>query len=410
MLFVYGIVIRLYILCITIAALFHPKAKAWMQGRKHINFASIKRIKKHAAEKHLWLHCASLGEFDQGIVLIEKIMQDNIEWKLLLTFFSPSGYEAKKNYKSASHIMYLPIDTETNAKSLINNWQPDYVFFVKYEIWYHYLNECILQKIPVYLIAATFRYSQYYFKWYGKKWLQLLQQFNIINVQDQNSYDLLKLYGFDNLLLTNDTRYDKCIENAHTEYENDIVEKFVARMNTLILGSAWQQELDIVLSSWSKIKHYTPKLIIAPHEMELVPYIEQLLSSYPINYQRFTSYNATILDTEVMILDTIGHLSKVYRYANIAMIGGGYRGTLHNILEAAAYGLPIMMGDNVSKFPEAIEMEQNGVAAIIHSQQECTEIIAHWCQNYLYYKEKQLQYFGTRLGGVEKIRMAIAIG
>ncbi len=359
MVFFYSLGLQFYYLAILVASLFNRKARLWIKGRKGI-FDKI-REKVRSENNIFWFHASSLGEFEQGRTLIETIKNKNKSVKILLTFFSPSGYEIRKNYKTADYIFYLPLDTKKNALKLIKSVNPTKVFFIKYEFWYHYLNQLEIKNIPVYLISANFRQNQVFFRWYGGWFRKILQKFTHIFVQNKKSESLLKQIGIDNVTVTGDTRFDRVAEIAKQTKRIEITEKFRHGSQVIIAGSTWDKDEEILVefinSSSTDIKY-----IIAPHEIHESS-IQRIIKSINKPVIRFSSATlANINDYRVLIIDNIGMLSSLYRYADIAYIGGGFGAGIHNILEAATFGLPVVFGPNYGKFQEAVDLVESGGA------------------------------------------------
>lgn len=355
MVFFYKISILTYLLGLKIASLFNTKAKLWVKGRVDI-FDKIKE-KVNSDEKIYWFHCASLGEYEQGKPLIEKLKQKDNSLKILVTFFSPSGYEYRKNETLIDYCFYLPIDLPTNAKVLIELIKPDKVFFIKYEFWYFYLKELYLQKTPVYLISGVFRKEQLFFKWYGTTHKEMLSFFNHFFVQNEKSKKLLTSLGFNNVTISGDTRIDRVYENSITPKELHLIKKFKADKKIIIAGSSWQQEEKIIcdyISSSDKEFKY----IIAPHNVSKthIAEIEKLLED-TTNYIKYSDATGENINQHtILIIDNIGILANTYQYTDIALIGGGFKGALHNVLEPASYGNVVMFGKKHSKFHEAEEL------------------------------------------------------
>jgi len=356
----YNISIFLYSILIRLTAPFNIKAKQINTGRSKV-FPGITAKIKHD-KPIVWIHCASLGEFEQGRPLIEAIKKQNPEYRIFLTFFSPSGYEIRKNYDLADYIFYLPADTKKNAQKLIECIRPEIVFFVKYEFWFHYLNELKKRNIPVYLFSAIFREEQLFFKnspW-GKWYRKMLFSFNHFFVQDNKSVDLLHRVGIKNVTKAGDTRFDRVAEIARNGKSIPLVEKFKGNSPLVVAGSTWKPDEELL----AQFIHENPdtKFIIAPHETKKgnIERLINLLKTPGICYTEATE--GSVINKQVMIVDTIGILSSIYKYADLAYIGGGFGVGIHNTLEAAIFGMPIVFGPNYMKFNEATSMVQLGVA------------------------------------------------
>lgn len=361
-LFFYNIFLRLYVLGVRIASLKSKKATLWLKGRAGILTAiATWRTNIGENEKVIWIHCASLGEFEQGRPLLEKIKIQYPSYKIILTFFSPSGLEIRKNYTKADGIFYLPIDSKKNAANFIKILKPSLVIWVKYEYWFYYLNELKNKNIPVILVSAIFRETQPFFKWYGSLWKEILCCFNKIFVQNENSVTLLKKIGFSkNVLLTGDTRFDSVIEIAENKISlpNELI-SFCTNNKVLVAGSTWLEDEEILVHFARS--HKDVKFIIAPHkvEEERIKEIEKLFDG-AVRYSDFIAGKAA---SQVIIVDNIGMLSNLYKFATVAYIGGGFNDSgIHNILEAAVYGKPIVFGEEYEKFNEAVDLVKLGAA------------------------------------------------
>lgn len=362
-----------YSLFIHIFSAFNEKARLFVRGRK--NWEKILGQKIDPKAKYIWFHCASLGEFEQGRPVIEDLKNRLPEYKILLTFFSPSGYEIRKNYPLADVVAYLPMDTKHNAKAFLNIVQPEKVFFVKYEFWYFYFSELSKRKIPLYIISAIFRENQQFFKntpW-GKWYLKMLSQVEHLFVQNEKSGELLKTIGLSNFTVSGDTRFDRVAAIAKVSKEIPIVEKFMGNSLLLIAGSTWKPDEELLATFINQSNNI--KFIIAPHEVSAVNInrIHQLLKKPAISFSQVTE--AEIDRFQVLIIDSVGLLSSLYRYGNIAYIGGGFGVGIHNILEAATFGLPVIFGPNYKKFKEAVDLTFEGGAISISNFEELLQAL-----------------------------------
>ncbi len=363
---IYNLSIYLYKLLILIASLFNHKAKLWLKGRKNI-FDSLHLKFKNNTSKTVWVHCASLGEFEQGRPLIEKIKKTYPEIKIFLTFFSPSGYEIRKNYSEADYIFYLPLDTTSNAKKLIDIVKPTAVFFIKYEFWFNYLNALKEKNIPTYLISGIFRPNHYFFKSYALWYRNQLKNFNYFFVQNETSKSLLNSIEIQNVTIAGDTRFDRVYEISQQTKEFEIIRAFCENKKIIVAGSTWEED-EKILSSFD---FNNSKLIIAPHEIDEnhLKNIETLFKKKKI--LRYSKANIKdVKDYSILIIDNIGMLSSLYKYGSIAYIGGGFGSGIHNILEAATFGLPVLFGPNYKKFSEAIELINMGGAFSITNESD----------------------------------------
>ncbi len=369
-LFLYNIFIRVYVLGIRIASIKSNKAALWLSGRKNI-FNELQNWRKQITgnEKLIWFHCASLGEFEQARPIIESIKEQYPAYKILLTFFSPSGYEIRKNYDKVDAVFYLPMDNKRNAIRFINIANPTLVIWVKYEYWYYFLTTLRQRNIPVLLVSAIFRESQPFFKWYGSLWKKILHSFSHVFVQNEHSIELLKLIKLDsNSTLSGDTRFDRVITIA--EKGNQLpasLFNFCEGNKIIVAGSTWEEDEEEIVH-YTKI-HKDIKLIIAPHEIDEERIVEmRKLFKDAILYSDFIVNNK---DAQIIIIDNIGLLSTLYQLADVVYIGGGFNHSgIHNILEAAVYGKPIIFGPVYEKFSEALDLVNKGAAFSIENAVE----------------------------------------
>ena len=362
-LFFYTIFLWLLRAVLQVASLFNPKAKKWVNGRKGIFKKMDQAIP--AGGQIIWMHCASLGEFEQGRPLLEKIRADmanrKLHYKVLLTFFSPSGYEAQKNYAGADWVFYLPVDGPRNAKRFLEIVQPSLVIFVKYEFWYYYLKKIKYRNIPLLLISALFTKDMPFFKWYGKLQRKILSRFDHLFVQNQESKKLLDEIGFSSICsVSGDTRFDRVIEIAATATKIPSIEKFIDNSRVIIAGSTWPEDEVVLQKAFTTISDHRLKLIIVPHEITNKT-LKEIKKLFPnsLLFSALSSQNAT--NTNVLIIDNIGMLSRLYSYASIAYIGGGLTNSgVHNVLEAAVYYKPVLFGSYFHQYNEAIGLVQAG--------------------------------------------------
>ncbi|MDP2415667.1 3-deoxy-D-manno-octulosonic acid transferase [Daejeonella sp.] len=353
MLFLYDTGIYLYTLFIRIASIGNKKAAAWIKGRKGLlQFIENSLDKKIS---YTWFHFASLGEFEQGRPVIELLKSENPELPIVITFFSPSGYEVRKNYALADYVFYLPTDTSTNAKEFIRLLNPRMVIFTKYEYWYHYFEELHKNNIPLYVISGIFRKEQVFFKWYGSLHRQMLKWISHIFVQDESSRELLENIQIRNVSVSGDTRFDRVAENILTVKKIPLIEEFCNVKSIFIAGSTWPED--------EKILHYLVKkypdwkFIIAPHEVSdnRINEVKDLFNDN-ITYSEAEAGSSEIRNRQTLIIDNIGILSSVYQYGKMAYIGGGFGKGIHNTQEALAFGLPVIFGPEYLKFKEAVEL------------------------------------------------------
>ena len=363
----YNISIALYARLVALVGRWNEKARLWHQGRKNIFERMQKSIKTE--DKVVWIHVASLGEFEQGRPIIEQIRKQNLDYKILVTFFSPSGYEIRKNYNGADYIFYLPADTPGNVKRFLDIAHPEVAIFVKYEFWLNYLYELKRRKVRTFVISAIFRRNSTFFKWYGANWRKALDSFEQMFVQNEESQELLHSIGFDNAIVAGDTRFDRVASIAKAAKPVEMVAAFKGDSKLFVAGSTWGPDEDILLP----LINANPdiRFVIAPHEMEEAR-INKILQSVRGGAKRYTECDAQtdFSSTQVLVLDTIGILSSVYGYASWSYIGGGFGVGIHNTLEAATFGLPIAFGPKYEKFKEARDMVALGAATKVESAEE----------------------------------------
>ena len=365
--FLYNISIVLYYIVVAFVSLWDKKAKQWIVGRKDI----FKRMAEVISpeDKVVWIHAASLGEFEQGRPVIEKIREQQPEYKILVTFYSPSGYEIRKNYAGADYIFYLPIDTPGNAKKFLDVAHPEIAIIVKYEFWLNLLSELKRRGVRTYLISAIFRRNSIFFRSYGSIWRQALDSFEQMFVQNEESKELLHEIGFDNVVVAGDTRFDRVAEIARNVKKVPIVERFKGDSPLFVAGSTWRPDEEILQTLINDNPQI--KFVVAPHEMENSR-IERIIAQTKGGAVRYTLCNeeSDFSKIQVLILDTIGILSSVYGYATWSYIGGGFGVGIHNTLEAATFGLPIAFGPNYQKFKEARDMVALGAATKVESAED----------------------------------------
>ncbi len=412
--FLYNLGVFFYWSFIQAASLFHPKARLWVKGRKNIFFHienSLKERNINSNSKVIWFHCASLGEFEQGRSVIEKLKAQNKEIKIILTFFSPSGYEIRKDYEFADAVFYLPIDFPSKAKKFIALIKPDTVVFVKYEFWLNYLAELKKQNITTYLISAVFRKNQHFFKGYGKTFLNSLYTYKKIFLQDDNSFALLKEHGLSNIEISGDTRFDRVMQISKTKTILPTIEKFCGSSPVLIAGSTWTKDEDIILTAYKKLKKQTPglKLIIVPHEVDeaTINQTEKniLHTDSTFFFARYTS-RQNFERHDILIVDTIGILSSIYLYARAAYVGGGFNDGIHSILEVLAHGIPVAFGPNHQKFVEAIETKKLELGKVVHNEAELVAFFSEMISSEVKRKNISGQinaYMKSKTGATEKI-------
>lgn len=362
MLLLYSLFIRLYHFGISLASLFNPKAKLFIQGRKGL--ISTIENKFSPKGKVAWFHCASLGEFEQARPVIEAFKSHFPNYSLVLTFFSPSGYEIRKNYKEVDFVCYLPIDTKNNANKFVEAINPTVSFFIKYEFWHFYSKALQKRNIPLLSIATILRPGQVFFRSYGSFYRKILLRFSQFFVQDHQTKDLLENIGITNCEISGDTRFDRVAKICESPRNLPLIEQFNNGQQVMVVGSAWEEDID-VLTSFINDTHM--KFIIAPHEIE-EKFMRQMKKDFMRKTIRYSQLTEDVDPSayEVLIIDNVGMLSSLYQYGDYAFVGGGYGKGLHNILEPATFGLPIFFGDkNYEKFREAIDLIKLGGAMAI---------------------------------------------
>jgi 3-deoxy-D-manno-octulosonic-acid transferase len=346
----YGFVIRM-------ASISNPKAKLWVQGRKDWRRKLQEHISKINSSKKIWVHCASLGEFEQGRPLIEGIKQKYPEYKIILTFFSPSGFEGSKNYQHADVIAYLPLDTRSNADDFLEIIKPHLAVFIKYEFWINFLNALKGSGVRTYLVSAVFKDHHPFFKWYGNIFKRSLLAFEILLVQDEHSKELLQTIGYTNVSTCGDTRFDRVLEIKQKFVPISELEKFKGQSKLIVCGSTWPGDDDLIIQAYKKLNDPKLKLLLAPHEIDAasIDQLRQKLQTADLNYAVFTE--GLKEGCNVLILNTMGMLSRSYFYADVAYVGGGFNDGIHNILEPAVYFIPVAFyGTSFQKYNEAVDL------------------------------------------------------
>jgi 3-deoxy-D-manno-octulosonic-acid transferase len=371
-----------YSMLLNIAALWNPKAKLFVAGRKGLLEEIANKTSGDLREK-IWFHCASLGEFEQARPLMERLKKDYPHFAIAVTFFSPSGYEIRKNYTGADYIFYLPIDSKRNAQKFISAIRPKMVFFVKYELWYHYLHTVKEKEIPLFLVSANFRTDHVYFKWYGAFFRSMLHRFDHIFSQNEASANLLNEHGFTNVSISKDTRFDRVFENSGSPKQLLLIEQFKQGKQLLVAGSSYTAEESIIGNNMAVLGDW--KIVLAPHHIEQAR-IEEVVSRFEqfgVTTFSALSKDPSLADKRVLIIDNIGMLSAIYQYAGIAFIGGGFgKSGLHNTLEAAVFGMPVLFGpNNLKKFPESLDLITAGAGFVIENEQQFAEKITGWNNN-----------------------------
>jgi 3-deoxy-D-manno-octulosonic-acid transferase len=402
----YNIGIVLFTWLAGTASPFNEKVRLWINGRK--NWFEILKQKISSQERYVWVHCASLGEFEQGRPVIEAIRKEKPHVKIIITFFSPSGYEVRKNYPMADIICYLPPDTPGNAEKFIRMVDPAVVIFVKYEFWYNYLTVLGKKKIPLYLISGIFHRDQLFFKWYGVFFRRMLDNFTWFFVQDHKSLELLETLGIQNVTVAGDTRFDRVAEISESAKHITQLEQFRGNEKLLLAGSSWRQDEEII-SEYIRRFPDRMKWIFAPHEIDSGN-IERIIKLFKVKCARFSRFTANDADARVLIIDNIGMLSSAYRYADIAAVGGGFRKGIHNILEPASWGVPVLFGPEHLKFREAVELIKLGGAFSFKNYSSFKEIIEKLLQDEQFLRksaETAREYILKNAGATRKIMLGI---
>ena len=352
---IYNLGIHIYQLGIRLAGLFSDIPAKMVKGHREVFDLLKSKINRNA--RYIWFHAASLGEFEQGRPLIERIRKEYPQYKILQTFFSPSGYEVRKNYDGADIVCYLPMDTPGNAKKFVDLVNPSMAFFVKYEFWQNYLNALYHKGIPVYSVSSIFRPNQIFFRWYGKSYRQVLKTFEHLFVQNEESKKLLENIGVMNTTVVGDTRFDRVLDICAAAKQLPLVQKFKGNALTFVAGSSWGPDEDIFIRYFNA--HPEMKLIIAPHVVN-DSHMKEIMSKLQrpcIRYTQATEEN--VQQADCLIIDCYGLLSSIYRYGEISYIGGGFGVGIHNVLEAAVYSIPVIFGPNNKKFREAQHLLAN---------------------------------------------------
>ena len=352
----YNIIIYLYQLGVAVYSLFNEKVRKMWRGERAA--FGVLREKVDPTAKYVWFHAASLGEFEQGRPLMEQMRRERPDLKILLTFFSPSGYEVRKNYEGADIVCYLPLDTVTNARRFLRTVRPVMAFFIKYEFWYNYLHVLKHRGVPVYSVSSIFRPDQVFFKWYGRQYGRVLHCFTHFFVQNEQSRELLGSIGITDVTITGDTRFDRVLHIKEQARQLPVVERFVGESpKVFVAGSSWPPDEEIFIRYFRE--HPEWKLIIAPHVIDEthLQQIEHLLEGRKV--VRYTNPDSPA-DAEVLIIDCFGLLSNIYHYGSVAYVGGGFGVSIHNTVEAAVWGVPVIFGPNNQKFQEAQELKACG--------------------------------------------------
>ena len=389
----YNIVIYIYLIGVVIASLFSKKVRNMWRGERQA--IGIIKEKMDPNAQYVWFHAASLGEFEQGRPLMEQLKREHPEYKILLTFFSPSGYEVRKNYEGADIITYLPLDTIMNARRFLRTIRPVMAFFIKYEFWYNYLHILKYRKVPVYSVSSIFSPEQVFFKWYGRSYGRVLHCFTHFFVQNEISRQLLAKIGINEVTVVGDTRFDRVLQIKEAAKQLPVVEAFTDGHRTFVAGSSWQPDEDIFIPWFNAHKDW--KLIIAPHVIG-EDHLQQILSKIEGKAVRYTQASAEeVRDAQVLIIDCFGLLSSIYHYGDVAYVGGGFGVGIHNLPEAAVWGVPVIFGPNNQRFQEAQQLKACGGGLEINGAADFQRIMDRFDAN-----PQQVEADGKKAGDYVK--------
>lgn len=389
----YNIVIYIYLIGVVIASLFSKKVRNMWRGERRA--IGIIKEKMDPNAQYVWFHAASLGEFEQGRPLMEQLKREHPEYKILLTFFSPSGYEVRKNYEGADIITYLPLDTIMNARRFLRTIRPVMAFFIKYEFWYNYLHILKYRKVPVFSVSSIFRPEQVFFKWYGRSYGRVLHCFTHFFVQNEISRQLLAKIGINEVTVVGDTRFDRVLQIKEAAKQLPVVEAFTDGHRTFVGGSSWQPDEDIFIPWFNAHKDW--KLIIAPHVIG-EDHLQQILSKIEGKAVRYTQASAEeVRDAQVLIIDCFGLLSSIYHYGEVAYVGGGFGVGIHNLPEAAVWGVPVIFGPNNQRFQEAQQLKACGGGLEINGAADFQRIMDRFDAN-----PQQVEADGKKAGDYVK--------
>lgn len=381
MFFLYNFIVNLASIFLKVIALFSPKIKLFVDGRKTV-FETLNSKINPKTDKTIWFHAASLGEYEQGLPVMEAIKTKFSEYKIVLTFFSPSGFEVRKNNLVADVTVYLPLDSAQNARRFIDAINPEMVFFIKYEFWPNYLKVLQSRNIKTYLISGIFRKDQMFFKWYGGFYRNALQAFDYFFVQNDSSKKLLQQIGFQNIKVSGDTRFDRVVSILEKDNRLGFMDDFVEpSKTTVVAGSTWPKDESLLIDFINK-SHHQLKFVIAPHNIKTadILILKSLIHTKVVLWSERANKNLSEFD--VMIVNTIGLLTKIYSYANVAYVGGGFGNPgVHNILEPATFGIPIVIGPNYSHFAEATALVNLGGCLSISNTEQLTDVFDSLVQN-----------------------------
>ena len=402
----YNIIINIYFFAAKIASLFDKKVRLMIKGQNATY--DILRSKIDRNSRYIWFHVASLGEFEQGRPLMERIRRQYPEYKILLTFFSPSGYEVRKDYEGADVVCYLPFDTPRNVRRFLDLANPCMAFFIKYEFWQNYLKTLQKRKIPVYSVSSIFRKNQVFFRWYGRSYCKVLSCFTHLFVQNEQSRQLLAGCGITQVTVAGDTRFDRVLEIAQQAKSLPLVELFKEDSFVFIAGSSWAPDEDLFIEYFNE--HPEMKLIIAPHVIS-ENHLNEITGKLKRPYVRYTTTTEeNVKQADCLIIDCFGLLSSIYRYGDVAYIGGGFGEGIHNVPEAAVYGIPVLFGPNNEKFREAQQLLAEGGSFEIHSYTDFSALLDRLMADKVFLEQsgkKAGAYVKNNAGAMEIVLKAV---
>lgn len=404
----YELVICLYTLGVAVASLFNEKVRKMWRGEREA-FGVLGRSVDHNA-KYAWFHASSLGEFEQGRPIMERLRREHPEYKILLTFFSPSGYEVRKNYEGADIICYLPLDTYYNARRFLNLVHPEVAFFIKYEFWWNYLHILKHRNVPVYSVSCIFRPNQVFFRWYGHTYSNVLKCFTRFFVQNDVSRQLLGSLGITDVDITGDTRFDRVLQIKSQARHLPLVEAFRQGHKVFVAGSSWPPDEDLFIRFFNQHKEW--KLIIAPHVIG-EDHLRQIISKLQLKAVRYTeATEETARDAECLIIDCFGLLSSIYGYGDVAYVGGGFGVGIHNVLEAAVWDMPVIFGPNNERFQEARDLLASGGGRQVDGYEGFEKLMSAYISDDNVRRadgEKAGSYVKAKAGATDKILAAVGL-
>lgn len=404
----YELIINLYTLCVAVVSLFNDKVRKMWRG-EHEAFRILKE-KVDAGSRYVWFHAASLGEFEQGRPIMERLKRERPEFKILLTFFSPSGYEVRKNYAGADIICYLPLDTYINARRFLNMVHPEVAFFIKYEFWWNYLHILKRRGVPVYSVSSIFRPGQVFFRWYGRTYSNVLKCFTRFFVQNDVSRQLLGKLGVHDVDITGDTRFDRVLSIKEQAKKLPLVEAFKKDCKVFVAGSSWPPDEEIFIRYFNEHKDW--KLIIAPHVIG-EDHLRQIMSKLRMKTVRYTqATEETAAEAGCLIIDCFGLLSSIYGYGDVAYVGGGFGVGIHNVLEAAVWNVPVIFGPNNRRFQEAQDLLASGGGHQIDSYEDFERLMESYDRDDSIRKadgSKAVGYVRSKAGATDKILSVVGL-